>query len=89
MDIRLERSEIFARLERSALKHRKIEAPDNAQRFEIGKGTAVSSNESGRLVYAEYATGVRVRRNKTSVLVQSADGTYWFGDCKGCWFRLD
>jgi hypothetical protein len=71
------------------LKHRNLEPPEHTERIVIGGGTVMSANEDGRLVFAEYASGIKVRRNENSVFVRSGDGTYWFGDCKGRWFRLD
>ena len=88
MDISLER-ELFAALTLSKIRRRELCRPQDANMFTIAAETTASSDIKGRVVYAEYKSGAVVRRNKTSVLVRTSDGTYWLGDTSGRWYRLD
>jgi len=89
MNIRQEHLFIFSLYNRSASNFRTVEAPANTTQSKLGDGMSVCSNVDGKLVYAEYQNGMKVRRNENSVLVSSADGNYWYGDKTGQWFRLD
>ncbi|HEY9719646.1 MAG TPA: hypothetical protein V6C69_19360 [Trichormus sp.] len=89
MNIRQDHVFLFALFQRSACNFRTVEAPSHSTESKLGDGTSVSSNADGKLVYAEYKNGMRVRRNEHSVLVSSNDGYYWYGDKAGQWFRLD
>jgi len=89
MSIRQDHSFIFALYDRCALTFRTLERPMNTTEAKLGDGTTVCSNADGKLVYAEYQSGMKVRRNANSVVVASDDGSYWFGDSSGHWFRVD
>lgn len=58
--------------------------------FQIDKGTKVTVDEQGRVLYAEYANGAMIQRHANYNLVRSStDASYWFGDRRGCWYPLD
>ncbi len=89
MEISLSSSEVLARFDRACLNVKTIGAPADCRKYHLSENTVVAANHEDRLVYAQYGNGVQVRRYSDSVLVRSADGTHWYGDCKGRWFRLD
>ena len=55
----------------------------------LADGTKIAQDNEGNIVFAQYASGVTVKRFDNLVLVLSADGSFWFGDSQGRWFRLD
>ena len=89
MDISLDRSQLSFVYNRFAISKRDLSAPKECQLIQLTPGTAVSANEQGKVVFAEYESGVKVRRNLNSVMVKASDGAFWYGDSEGRWYRLD
>jgi len=70
--------------------HRSIAKPAQAvTECRMNDGTTMASNAKGDIVFAKYASGISVVRNDTCVVVNSTDGSYWYGDRQQCWYRLD
>lgn len=52
-------------------------------------GTAINTNEKGEIVFVEYASGVKVKRNNKFTMVAMLDGSYMFGAPSFAWLRID
>lgn len=52
-------------------------------------GSKFFTDDSGEIVFAQYASGAVVIRQPKVVAVRTADGDYWMGHSKTGWFRID
>ncbi len=52
-------------------------------------GTAVNINGQGEIVFVEYASGVKVKRNHNFTMVSMLDGSYMMGSPSFSWLRID
>ena len=52
-------------------------------------GTIVHSNSEGQIIQAQYASGMKIKRNDYASIVQTVDGSYFYGDRNGSWYCLD
>lgn len=60
-----------------------------ASSSKFSDGTSIYSDANDRIVYVEYPTGMKVRRNKNSVVVAMPDGNYWYSTGGNRWHILD
>jgi hypothetical protein len=89
MDTSLDATAILAQFNIPCIRQRHLDPPANCRAIETGTGATVFADAKGVLVFALYKSGLAVRRNKNGVTVRFEDGTYWFGDNDGHWFRID
>lgn len=52
-------------------------------------GTSINTNALGQIVFVEYSSGVKVKRNNNFTLVSMLDGSYMMGSPSFAWLRLD
>lgn len=52
-------------------------------------GTCVNTNAQGQIVFVEYASGIKVKRNNNFTMVSMLDGSYMMGSPSFAWLRLD
>ena len=52
-------------------------------------GTAVNINGQGEIVFVEYASGIKVKRNSNFTMVSMLDGSYMMGSPSFSWLRID
>ncbi len=59
------------------------------QRTTLSDGTKIDTDANGKVLQANYASGVQVRINTNFCLVKSGSSQYWYGDNNGRWYPLD
>lgn len=52
-------------------------------------GTQINSNAKGEIVFVEYASGIKVKRNQNFTMVAMLDGSYMMGSPSFSWLRID
>jgi len=52
-------------------------------------GSKFFTDDSGAIVYAQYASGAIVIKQPKVVAVRTADGDYWMGRSNCGWYRVD
>lgn len=52
-------------------------------------GTSINTNANGDIVFVEYASGIKVKRNNTFTMVAMLDGSYMMGSPSFSWLRID
>lgn len=52
-------------------------------------GTSINTNANGEIVFVEYASGVKVKRNHNFTMVSMLDGSYMMGSPSFSWLRID
>ena len=52
-------------------------------------GTSISTNSLGQIVFVEYASGIKVKRNENFTMVSMLDGSYMMGAPSFAWLRID
>ena len=52
-------------------------------------GTSINTNESGKIVFVEYSSGIKVKRNDKFTMVALLDGSYMMGSESFALLRLD
>lgn len=87
----MERTMIFSSAMFGVIRHRELTpAIENTQRNILGDGTMVCTDLEGTIRQVNYASGAKVTRQVKYCMVQSTgDLSYWYGDDKGVWYRLD
>ncbi len=55
----------------------------------LADGTIIQYDKKGRLVFADYTSGVKVAKYDALVFITSVDGTHWVGSSGGSWFTLN
>ena len=52
-------------------------------------GTSINTNAHGDIVFVEYASGIKVKRNSNFTMVSMLDGSYMMGSPSFSWLRID
>jgi hypothetical protein len=52
-------------------------------------GTQINTNALGEIVFVEYASGIKVKRNSNFTMVSMLDGSYMMGSASFSWLRID
>ncbi len=52
-------------------------------------GTAINTDQNGEIVFVEYSSGIKVKRNSNFTMVSMLDGSYMFGSPSFSWLRID
>lgn len=52
-------------------------------------GSVVNTDESGEIVFVQYASGIKVKRNEKFTMVSMLDGSYMFGSPAFSWLQID
>ena len=52
-------------------------------------GTSVNTDLHGEIVFVEYASGIKVKRNHNFTMVSMLDGSYMMGSPSFSWLRID
>jgi hypothetical protein len=60
-----------------------------AQVSTLPDGTIVHLNSDGQIIQAQYPSGMKLKCNDHSCLVQTVEGCYWYRDCNLRWYALD
>lgn len=52
-------------------------------------GTTINTDSEGEIVFVEYASGIKVKRNPGFTMVSMQDGSYMVGAPSFSWLRID
>ncbi len=52
-------------------------------------GTTINTDAQGEIVFVEYASGVKVKRNLKYTMVAMLDGSYMMGAPSFSWLQID
>ncbi len=60
-----------------------------AEKTHLPDGTKICCNSSGDVIFADYASGVKLARHENYVICTNAEGEHWLRDKRLVWYKID
>lgn len=73
----------------SAPKYKQLRPATSASEQVMPDGTSINTDQNGEIIFVEYASGVKVKRNSNFTMVSMLDGSYMMGSPAFSWLRID
>ena len=61
----------------------------SAEKTHLPDGTKICCNSSGDVIFADYASGVKLARHENYVICTNAEGEHWLRDKRLVWYKID